>query len=663
MKPQFICHADFADWSPVHVFYKEKDKDKVTLPERPARLQNRHILFRKTVTLPAFVRAVVRVTADDYYHLYINGQYAGQGPAASYPHAYNHNEIDVTHLLQAGQNTFAAHTYYQGLNNRVWVSADFRECFWFELLLDGKTVLCSDDTWLCADHTGYTACGKIGYDTAFAEVYHSDAPEVGFEKADFDDSAWQPASLVKNPDYTLVKQSTAQLVWETLAPVKTETIAGGIRIDFGREAVGVISACAQGPRGAEVVLLYGEELNEDGSVRSDLRCNCHYEEKWILSGSEDVLKQYDYKAFRYAELHFGPDVTLRDVHFRVRHYPFTQQASYTRASADLQPIITLCTDTVKYGTQENYVDCPTREKGQYLGDVSVAGRAQALASGNYAMMKKAIRDFCNTTFICPGVMAVSCASLMQEIADYSLQFPAQVAWVYAQDGNLDFLRQTEPYLTGMLAYFRKYENADGLLENVSDKWNLVDWPENLRDGYVFPAGERDTGLHNVINAFWVGFLQAMDEIYGILGMPPTGLTARVQDAYVNTFYNAETGLFTDNPATDHSAVHCSVLPLLFRIGAEIPGLQDRLIDRIMQKGLTSMGVYMAYFTLAALVKHGRMDLAQQLALAPGAWNLMLSQGATTTFEAWGKEQKWNTSLFHPWATAPLIVFADDARVY
>ena len=34
---------------------------------------------------------------------------------------------------------------------------------------------------------------------------------------------------------------------------------------------------------------------------------------------------------------------------------------------------------------------------------------------------------------------------------------------------------------------------------------------------------------------------------------------------------------------------------------------------------------------------------------------MLDEGATTCYEAWGKEQKWNTSLFHPWASAPAIL--------
>ena len=42
---------------------------------------------------------------------------------------------------------------------------------------------------------------------------------------------------------------------------------------------------------------------------------------------------------------------------------------------------------------------------------------------------------------------------------------------------------------------------------------------------------------------------------------------------------------------------------------------------------------------------------------------MIKEGATTTFEAWGKDQKWNTSLFHPWATAPTIIFENPKNVY
>jgi alpha-L-rhamnosidase len=38
---------------------------------------------------------------------------------------------------------------------------------------------------------------------------------------------------------------------------------------------------------------------------------------------------------------------------------------------------------------------------------------------------------------------------------------------------------------------------------------------------------------------------------------------------------------------------------------------------------------------------------------------MLREGATTCFEAWGKDQKWNTSLCHPWASSPIPVIIED----
>jgi alpha-L-rhamnosidase len=37
---------------------------------------------------------------------------------------------------------------------------------------------------------------------------------------------------------------------------------------------------------------------------------------------------------------------------------------------------------------------------------------------------------------------------------------------------------------------------------------------------------------------------------------------------------------------------------------------------------------------------------------------MLKEGATTTFEAWGADQKWNTSLCHPAAGMPVWIIIE-----
>lgn len=663
MKAEFICHPDFENEAPIDVFHKEYNR--VAIPLDDPKFSNRHFLFRKKVTLGKTEKAILRITADDYYKLYINGRFAAQGPAASYPQAYYYNEIDVTEFLCEGENTFAVHTYYQGLINRVWVSADHRQMLWCTLEADGETVMVSDQSWLCREHSGYSSCGKSPVGTFYLECYDSASPEESFFATDFDDSSWSKASIFRNADYTLEKQPTPLLHFETIKPVTTEYFDGGVRFDFGREAAGYIHLVGKGNRGDCVTVRCGEELNEDGSVRYKMRCDTVYEEKWLLSGRVDTLRQFDYKAFRYVELLLPEGFQLSEVALIARYAPFELKATYsTDGNEDLKKVIDLCVDTVKYGTQEVYVDCPTREKGQYLGDVTVEARAQAIATGDLSMMKKAIRNFCTSSFICPGIMAVSTSSLMQEIADYSLQFPAQICWIYSMEGDISFLKETEPYVTGVYKHFLQFADEKGLLWYVNDKWNLVDWPKNLRDGYDFPlTSPIGPGIHNVINAFWIGFLESVDEMYTILGKPVTGMTEKAKQAFMETFYCEKTGLFVDAPDTTHSAIHSNLLPLLFEIGTEDEALRDRLVDFLMEKKLTSMGVYMAYFALAALMKHGKREEAVKLATDPGCWLNMLAEGATTTYEAWGKDQKWNTSLCHPWATAPAIVFAEGVRIY
>ena len=661
MQGKFICHKDFENLKPIDVFHKELSPNPAE--KHAESLCNRHILFRKKVVLGKASKAILKITADDYFKLYINGVYVTQGPPPSYPNHYYFMEIDVTSFLKEGVNTFAVHTYYQGLINRVWVSGDLRSMFWCELYLDGKIALVSDESWLTATHTGYSSCGIIGYETAFAERYDSTAKEVGFEKESFDDCQWQPASIYKQTDYILQKSPIQPLSVYLKKPIYTERKGEVLFVDFGQEMVGYLRAKAKGKQGDKVLLRFGEELNSDGSVRFDMRCNCRYEEEWILSGKEDVLDQFDYKAFRYCEIMIPEGASVRDVKMQVRHYPYEKKAVYETDNEQLRKVLQLCENTIKYGTQEVFVDCPTREKGQYLGDVCVSGRAQCVLTGDTTLIKKAIIDFCGSAFICKGVMAVSTSSFMQEIADYSLLLPALILWVYKRDNDKDFLRLTFPYITGVYEYFMQYSQEDGLIEGVKEKWNLVDWPDNLRDGYNFPLTKPiSPGKHNVLNAFWIGFLKDYQDICEILGEAVNIAIDNVEKSFINAFYNKETGLYCDSTQKTHSAVHSNVLPLLFDIGMS-ETKERKIVEYICQKKLTSMGVYMAYFTLAALMKHGEREKAELLAADKGAWLNMLEEGATTTFEAWGKNQKWNTSLFHPWATAPLIVFAKDTEVY
>jgi hypothetical protein len=132
----------------------------------------------------------------------------------------------------------------------------------------------------------------------------------------------------------------------------------------------------------------------------------------------------------------------------------------------------------------------------------------------------------------------------------------------------------------------------------------------------------------------------------------------MKKAYIDAFYEPDKKLFKDTPESNHTALHSNILPLYFGVAPEesIP----EIIKMIERKRL-NCGVYISFFLLKALCKHGRHDLAMDLILSDDrfSWGTMLKQGATTCFEVWDKEYKWNTSLCHPWASAPIPVLIED----
>jgi hypothetical protein len=325
----------------------------------------------------------------------------------------------------------------------------------------------------------------------------------------------------------------------------------------------------------------------------------------------------------------------------------------------LQQIWDICKRGVQFSSQENYVDCPSREKGQYLGDNTIIGHTHMYISGDARLFKKALRDFAVSTQVCPGLLAVAPGSFMQEIADFSFQWPMQLLNYYQQTGDDEFLREMHPVAEGILAHFRQYARKDGLLESVKDKWNVVDWPNNLRDDYDFeltrPVAD---GCHNVINGFYFGCIQAVQAIRDILNVPYEDELPALRQSFIDAFYRPDSKRFADSTVSDHTSLHANILPLLFGIAPA--DSVDAILSFIAQKRL-SCGVYMSYFLLKALAVHDRADMVYELITCEDerSWVNMVREGATSCFEAWGKEQKWNTSLCHGWASAPIPLLIEE----
>ena len=643
---KWISDATMAELSPRNVFHKQL----TPLPLDCSEHRNRHILFRNRFTLTeAFQSARIFLSADDYYKLYVNGRFVAQGPAPSYHFRYNYNEVDLTPYLTVGENVIAVHTLYQGLINRVWQSGDQRHGFICDVEVDGKNLLSSDESFSVATHTGFAEMGVCGYQTQFLERYDSRAPEVGFEQPDYDDSDWTPATVCRHDDHVLTPQESAMLTFETVAPVKVQTDGRRVQYDFGSNYVGYLWVKACGHTGDRVIVRCAQELNDDGTLRHQLRANCTYEEEWILAEGESELSQYDYKAFRYAELEIPEGVTVTDVHMQVRHYPFTLSADMSPAYAadpSLRKIWDLCVHTQKYGVQEVIQDCMEREKGFYLGDGCYTALTNMILTRDDSMVRKLIDDAFATSFISDTLVTCMDCSFMQEIAEYPLILVYLVLWHYRLTGDGDYLRTNYEKIVPLLeAYRRDYEH-DGLLRRL-DKWCVVEWPMNFRHGYDVDIREGKVceTAHVSINAYYLGAIRVTNRMAEIVGLPPYRDESPVEEAFYKAFYDPTEDLFRDSDETEHISLVGNSFVYGFGLYRD-ESTKQSILSLLDTHGIASLSFFCAFPILMGLCRDGDTKRLTQALTHPDAWLRMLREDATTTFEGWGKDTKWNTSLFH-----------------
>ncbi|MGI5898591.1 MAG: family 78 glycoside hydrolase catalytic domain [Christensenellales bacterium] len=655
LAPRWYTIHEFANVRPVNLYHKEGLQG----PKEPTGKRNLHVLARSELNYSKDQGAVrLRITADDYYKLYVNGALAAQGPAPAYPEKYYYNELDITPHLSEGKNILAVHLYYQGLLNRVWNSADGRFALASQILYekgDKKEPLWK--YWVSNAFSG----DIIAYETQYLENFNSNLWDENWNLPEFDDSFWPKMTLASWADYNLVKQPTDLLAVYEIEPEEVIKQGNLWRVDMGREITGALFIEAIGAKGSKVIIRCGEELNDDGSVRYDMRCNCLYEEVWTLKDGRSVLTPYDYKAFRYGELILGDGVEILTLKAQVRHYPMDESLCRLESNAKyLKEIFEICKNGVRCGTQDGFLDCPTREKGQYLGDAVVTARSHLWLTGKTDMLRKCVDQFALTTkLICPGMMAVAPGSFMQEIADFSLLWPELLLTDYQFTGDKEFLRAYYPAAKGIIDHFEGFERADGLLESVTDKWNLVDWPQNLRDDYDFELSRKVApGCHNVINAIYAGAVKNLTQIEQILEIEISHDFERLKKAYIAAFFDEKKGLFKDHEKSSHTALHSNIYAIYFGLYPE--GKEGKIADFMLEKGL-SCGVMLSYFYLKALSRAGRKEDAYRVIVneSERGWVNMLREGATSCFEAWGKDQKWNTSLCHPWASAPISLLIED----
>ena len=113
---------------------------------------NQTVIARKTFQLDDPVSGRMRITADSYYRLYVNGAWVNDGPSRCWPEHFQYDELDVSAYLRDGANEIRVIARYYGVGDFHRVPKQAGLLAQLDAVCGGQSVtIASDASWEIAD--------------------------------------------------------------------------------------------------------------------------------------------------------------------------------------------------------------------------------------------------------------------------------------------------------------------------------------------------------------------------------------------------------------------------------------------------------------------------------------------------------------------------------
>ncbi|MEV6109358.1 family 78 glycoside hydrolase catalytic domain [Streptomyces sp. NPDC051940] len=634
------------------------------------------------------VRARAYTAANHTYELFLNGRRADRGTSFAYPGEGYYQAADVTDLVKAGKPLAIGVRYhwYGGGQGRPAGERGLLHKLVIEHA-DGSTeTVTTGSGWRVTRDTRFTpdAPRRNGEGD---RVDQQDARGVidGWSEPGFDDGGWQPATGVgahpAAPFTHLTGQETR--VEETrVHPVRLLTAADGTVVaDFGK----VVPARPAvhfdaGQAGRTVPLRTGYELTGTGRVATSSLATqgTNMSFPYIQKDGPQDYAAFTHLGFRYLEIpgaqeeFDADDVSATVVYTAV---PNDGEASFRSSDETLDQVWELLQHSALNSVQEQFVDTPTREKGQFLGDAANISYATMQGFRERTATRQAIREFLDSQrrYWNSGADAGRYNAVYpngdgkRDIPDYTEMFVDWVWRYYTVTGDRELLAEAYQSIRATAEYVLRHIPADGptagLVTNLTGgsgayRYGIVDWPEPGRFGY-----DMDTAARTVINALGVDVLRRTADMAQELGRPAAesaGYRGAQQGlvAAMNARLRAADGMYVDGLKADgtqsaHQGQHSTSYAMAFGVAPRED--HARLADRIAAMGM-KQGPMTAHRLLQALSEADRPDAVLRLLTAKDdlGWANILDQGATFTWEAWTLDAGSNHSQSHGWGAQAAV---------
>jgi hypothetical protein len=300
---------------------------------------------------------------------------------------------------------------------------------------------------------------------------------------------------------------------------------------------------------------------------------------------------------------------------------------------------------------DRFMDCPTRERSQWIGDARIEAVGAALLFGDSRLHRRFIREVARSQYedgctdpVGPGEWNEFEPN--RPIAGFTALWIASVLDYYQLTADGETLVELLPSVTRAIDWLGSFRAESGLLTDVKG-WNFTDWAPGLVE-----PGE---GAWAPVNLFYLNALCCAARIAEIAGDYSTAFAAQsdaLAGAIAERFWDPKRGLFVDHfcDGTRRQQIsrHTNILAVLFGAGDE--SQRRAAMTQVMEnKDLVQIGSpYFGYYLLEALYRQQRH--ADALDYIRRIWGGMLDAGATT----WWENNDPLASRCHAWSIAPSI---------
>ena len=355
--------------------------EKITTKNKSTSLLLRRSFYIKN-TKHKFILQVIGLGIGMYY---LNGIKITDNilltPTSDYSKSLYYEEYDVTKLIKQGKNVIAielGNGFYNESLKTVWNfdKAPWRgeKCLYLKLKSDNHLILKSDERFKVS-YSPYILYNELRSGEIFDQRKY-----IEFFLNDFDDSNWSNAKIVENPPKGKIRKNICPPIkeFEKYSPVKISKSKKGFIFDFGKNMSGYVLSKINVKADKEIVFQYAEDIFENGELNlHNLNCYQNGEpfqtDKVITDGSIFYYKpKFTYHGFRYVEVLGICDPNEVELEAIFTHQDINFYKPKNISNLDYQKIFDAGINSILSNTYYGFTDCPTREKLNWLNDLSAS---------------------------------------------------------------------------------------------------------------------------------------------------------------------------------------------------------------------------------------------------------------------------------------------------